>query len=58
MMLKPNLNSKSTPNPQLPPQTQSQPIHRPATETLKRQMEKSLDLARMVSSKHKSVPQG
>ena len=60
LMLNSSLNSRSTPNPQSPPQTQpqpaQQPTHQPSNETLKRQMAKSLDLARMVLSKHKSIP--
>ena len=57
-LMKHNLSGRTMPSPQQTPLAQPQPSQQSASETLKRQMSRSLDLARMVSSKHKSVPQG
>lgn len=53
-MLNLNLQSKqaSQPQPQTQPQTQTQATQQRPSETLQRQLARSLDLARMVSSKH------
>jgi hypothetical protein len=57
-LMKHNLTIGSTPSPQQIPVAQLIPTQQSASDTLKRQLSRSLELARMVSSKHKTVPQG